>query len=51
MSPPLVEAVMAGHGATCAAHLDEGMALRLVTHHRHPAPFGPLWDHLLLEWS
>lgn len=51
MCPSLVEAVVAGHSATPTAHLDEWVALRLVTRHRHATLSGSLWDHLLLEWS
>lgn len=48
---PLVKAVMAGDCAPRCAHLDEGVALGLVTRHRDSAPSGSLWDHLLLEWG
>lgn len=46
---PLVEAVMAGDRAPRRAHLDEGVALRLVARHGDPTPSGSLRDHLLLE--
>lgn len=49
--PPLVEAVMAGDSSARRAHLDEGVALGLMTCHRDSAPFGSLQDHLLLEGS
>lgn len=49
--PTLVEAVVAWHGASTAAHLDEGVALGVVARYRDAALSGPLRNHLLLEWS
>lgn len=57
LRPPLVEAVVAWHSPApttsttpaAAAHLDEGVALGVMSCHRDAASSGSLWNHLLLE--
>lgn len=52
LRPLLIKAVMAGHGATPAAHPDDGVTLRVVSHHRDAAASSrSFWNHLLLERS
>lgn len=51
LRPSLVEAVVAGHGATPAAHPDEGVTLRVVARHGDAAASRSFWNHLLLERS
>lgn len=52
LRPSLVEAVVAGHGATPAAHPDEGVTLRVVARHGDAAASSrSFWNHLLLERS
>lgn len=48
--PPLVEAVVAGHGSAPTAHLDEGVALGVVAcHGRGSTPSESLRYDLLLQ--
>lgn len=52
LRPSLIKAVMAGHGATPAAHLDKGVTLRVVARHGDAAASSRSFrNHLLLERS